>query len=269
MGLESLGKVKIVTLERFKSHSDGKLKHAFCTRFGGVSQGPFRSLNFDVHGGDSRENVLQNKSILGSALQLDPERIFLANQMHGDQVLILDEDPDESPSKYFYLDYDAMITQRKGLAIGVLTADCLPILVYDTAQEVIGIVHAGWRGTCLNIVGNVVSKLRKAFDVEPENLMVGLGPCIGECCYEVDIKVVRSIKNSTNRWKEFIKPKKANRYSFDLVGLNIHQLQQAGVPQENIVRVTACTACNSKIFFSHRANRGKTGRQLNFIQLVE
>jgi hypothetical protein len=141
--------------------------------------------------------------------------------------------------------------------------------MYDPKEEVIGIVHSGWRGTCLNIVGNVVSKLRRTFGVTPQDLIVGLGPCIGDCCYEVDIKVVRSIKNSTSRWKEFIKPLKANRYSLDLVGLNVHQLLQAGVPQGSIVRVNACTACNSKIFFSHRASRGKTGRQINLIQLAE
>jgi hypothetical protein len=142
-------------------------------------------------------------------------------------------------------------------------------MLFDPVQEVIGIVHSGWRGTCLDIVGNVISKLQRIHRVEPENLLVGLGPCIGDCCYEVDIKVVRSIKNSTNRWKEFIRPLKANRYSLDLVGLNVYQLLQAGVPQANIARVNACTACNSKIFFSHRASRGKTGRQLNLILLTE
>lgn len=267
--METHGKVKVITLEKLRETSDGRLKHAFGTRLGGVSQGPFRSLNFDPHGGDSRENILQNKAILGSALDIDPERIFLANQVHGDQVLILEELPAETSSKYHHLDYDAIVTRQNGVAIGVLTADCLPIMVYDPEETVIGIVHSGWRGTCLNIVGNVVSKLRRAFGVDPENLIVGLGPCIGDCCYEVDIKVVRSIKNSTGRWKEFIKPLKANRYSLDLVGLNVFQILQAGVPQENIVRVNACTACNSKIFFSHRASRGRTGRQVNLIQLAE
>jgi YfiH family protein len=266
MGFETHGKVKVVTLDRF--HSDGKLRHAFGTRLGGVSQGPFRSLNFDAAGGDSRENVLQNKLILGASLQVDTDRLFMANQVHGDQVLILNEDPTENPSKFLHLDYDAIITRQKGIALGVLTADCLPLIMYDSKREAIGIVHSGWRGTCLNIVGNVISKLRKEFEVDPGDLLVGLGPCIGECCYEVDIKVVRSIKNSTNRWKDFLKPVKANRYSLDLVGLNVYQLLQAGVSQENIVRVNACTACNSKIFFSHRASRGKTGRQINFIQLT-
>jgi YfiH family protein len=269
MGLESYGKIKILTLDRFKTRSNGTINHGFCTRLGGVSQGPFRSLNFDPEGGDSRENVEHNKQILSSTLEINPDRIFLANQVHGDQVLILDEDPEEGPSKYFFLDYDAIITQRKGIPIGVLTADCLPIMVYDPVREAIGIVHAGWRGTCLNIVGHVVGKMQKVFGSKREDLLVGLGPCIGECCYEVDIKVVRSIKNSTNRWKDFIKPFKANRYSLDLVGLNVHQLLKASLPHENIVRVNACTACNHKIFFSYRINRGKTGRQLNFIQLNE
>lgn len=268
MAIETYGKVRVVTLERFKRVSNGRLKHAFCTRLGGVSQGPFRSLNFDTRGGDSRENVLQNTKILAEAMELDPEKIFLANQVHGDQVLILEEDPAGCVSKYHHLDYDAIVTQQKGVAIGVLTADCLPIMLYDPKREVIGIVHVGWRGTCLNVVGNVIAKLKKAFQVDPQDLIVGLGPSIGECCYEVDIKVVRSIKNSTSRWKEFIKPLKANRYTLDLVGLNVHQLLQADVPQGNIVRVNACTACNSKIFFSHRASKGKTGRQLNLIQLV-
>jgi YfiH family protein len=269
MGLESYGKVKIVTLEKFKRASDGRLKHAFCTRLGGVSQGPFRSLNFDTSQGDSKENVLQNTNILASALDLDPEKIFLANQVHGDQVLILEEDPTSVPGKYQHLDYDAIVTNRKGVAIGVLTADCLPIMLYDPSQEVIGIVHAGWRGTCLNVVGNVISKMKKVFGVDPSNLLVGLGPSIGECCYEVDVKVVRAIKNSTSRWKDFIKPLRANRYTMDLVGLNVHQILQAGVPEGNVVRINACTCCNSKIFFSHRASKGKTGRQLNFIQLTD
>lgn len=269
MGLETYGKVRVVTLERFKQASNGRLKHAFCTRLGGVSQGPFRSLNFDTQGGDSRENVIQNKKILADALELDPERIFLANQVHGDQVLILDEDPVKAGSKYQHLDYDAILTQEKGVAIGVLTADCLPIIMYAPKEQAIGIVHAGWRGTCLNVVGTVVAKFQKVFQVDPQDLLVGFGPCIGDCCYEVDIKVVRSIKNSTARWKEFIKPLRANKYTLDLVGLNVHQLLQAGVSQANIVRVSACTACNSKVFFSHRASKGKTGRQLNLIQLVD
>jgi YfiH family protein len=142
-------------------------------------------------------------------------------------------------------------------------------MLYDPSQEVIGIVHAGWRGTCLNVVGNVISKMKKVFGVDPSNLLVGLGPSIGECCYEVDVKVVRAIKNSTSRWKDFIKPLRANRYTMDLVGLNVHQILQAGVPEGNVVRINACTCCNSKIFFSHRASKGKTGRQLNFIQLTD
>jgi YfiH family protein len=267
MGIESYGRVKVVTLERFQSESNGDIKHAFCTRLGGVSQGPFRSLNFDPHGGDSRENIVQNKMILGAALQVDPERIFLANQVHGDKVLILDEDPKNNPTSYHHLDYDAIITQQRGIAIGVLTADCLPIIFFDPVNGVIGILHSGWRGTCLNIVKNVIAKLQEAYRVEPEDLLVGLGPSIGSCCYDVDIKVVRSVKNSTSRWKDFLKPLKTNRYSFDLVGLNIHQLLEAGIVLKNIVRVDACTACNPKVFFSHRVTRGKTGRQLNLVYL--
>lgn len=269
MGLETYGKVRVVTLERLKRASEGRVKHAFCTRLGGVSQGPFKSLNFDTKVGDSKENVQQNMKILAYAMGIDPDKIFLANQVHGDQVLLLDEDPPEAVTKYQHLDYDAIITNRKGVAIGVLTADCLPIMLYDPKKEVIGIIHAGWRGTCLNVVGNVISKLKKAFEVDPQDLVVGLGPSIGQCCYEVDVKVVRAIKNSTSRWKEFLKPLRANKYTMDLVGLNIHQLLQAGVPEANIVKINACTACNSKLFFSHRASKGKTGRQLNFIQLVE
>jgi hypothetical protein len=267
MGLESYGHVKVVTLDRFKSVSNGTIKHAFCTRFGGVSQGPYRSLNFDPNGGDSRENIEQNKEILGEALEVDPKSIFLANQVHGDQVLVLEEKPKDNGDQYPYLDFDAIITHIKGLAIGVLTADCLPIMLYDPVEEVIGIIHSGWRGSCLNIAGSVIQKLKKTYGVKLKNLLVGIGPCIGDCCYEVDLKVVRSLKNTTSRWKDFMKPVRTNKYYMDLVGLNIYQLVKAGVPQENIVRVNACTCCNSKIFFSHRAHRGRTGRQLNFIQL--
>lgn len=267
MGVLSFDRLKLLTIDAFQAN--GLVTHAFCTRLGGVSQGPYRSLNFDPTVGDSRENVNQNKEILGAAMKIDPERIFIANQVHGDQVLVLEGDPRERSFVYHHLDYDAIITKERGIAIGVLTADCLPILLLDPNKEVIGVIHSGWRGTCLNICGNVIYKLKKEFEINPKDILVGVGPCIGPCCYEVDIKVIRSIKNSSTQWKDFIKPLKTNRYSLNLVGLNVQQLIDAGIEKENVHYANVCTACHSKLFFSHRAGEGKTGRQLSFIQLNE
>ncbi len=267
MTILTAGKLKI-----FQSTAIAKTKlvtHGFCTRLGGVSQGPFSSLNLDSKRGDSRENVVRNREILARALGLDSDKLFLANQVHGDQVFVLNENPGEGYFSYTHLDYDAIITSHVGIPIGVLTADCLPIIMLDPIKRIIAILHSGWRGTCLNIVGNVVSKFKSEYGSEPKDIIAGLGPGIGSCCYEVDIKVIRSIKNSSPNWKDYIEPLKTNRYLLDLMGLNIEQLVLSGLEPAHIHKTELCTACHTDLFFSYRAFRKQTGRQLNFIQLSE
>lgn len=267
MTLLSAGKLKI-----FQSMALAKtklVKHGFCTRLGGVSQGPYSSLNLDSKIGDSRENVGRNREIVARALGIDSDKLFLANQVHGDQVFVLNENPGERYFSYNHLDYDAIITSHVGIPIGVLTADCLPIIMLDPIKKVISIVHSGWRGTCLNIVGNVVNKFRSEYRCDPKDIIAGLGPCIGRCCYEVDIKVIRSIKNSSPNWKDYIEPLKTNRYLLDMVGLNVEQLILSGLDPANIHQTDLCTACYPNLFFSYRATRRETGRQLNFVQLNE
>ncbi len=267
MTLLTIGKIKI-----FQSSDPAMTKlvtHGFCTRLGGVSQGSFRSLNLDTKRGDSRDNVVRNREILTRALGIDSEKLFLANQVHGDQVFILNENPEKRYFSHTHLDYDAIITSHVGIPIGVLTADCLPVIMLDPIKKVVAVVHSGWRGTCLNIVGNAVNKFKKEFGCDPKDIIASIGPCIAKCCYEVDIKVIRSIKNSSPNWKDFIEPLKTNRYLLDLVGLNIEQLVLSGLDPAHIRKTDLCTSCNPELFFSHRAFRKKTGRQLNFVQLNE
>lgn len=265
MTLLTAGKLKV-----FQSSELAKtnlVTHGFCTRLGGVSPGPFSSLNLDIHRGDSRENVARNREILTKALGLDSEKLFLANQVHGDQVFVLNENPGKRYFSYNHLDYDAIITSHVGIPIGVLTADCIPIIMLDPVKKVIAIVHSGWRGTCLNIVGNVVNKFKKEFGSDPSDIIASLGPSIGKCCYEVDIKVIRSIKNSSPNWKDYIEPLKTNRYLLDMAGINIEQLVFSGLDPTCIHKTELCTVCHPNLFFSYRAFRKKTGRQLNFVQL--
>ncbi len=244
----------------------GLVVHAFLTRLGGVSPGVFSSLNFSEKGGDSKENVGKNCEILAETFNIDPTRLFTVNQVHGDRVLVIKE----NPGRFFQAnksDYDAIITNRRGIVVGVLTADCLPIMILDPRKKVVGIVHAGWRGTSLKIVLKTVMEIAGTFESLPQDLLVGLGPAIGDCCYEVD----RSVKSHFDTYqagvRHFMNSGKKQKWLLNLGLLNREQLLEAGILKKNIYFVDICTSCNDNLFFSHRRDAGNTGRQLSFIGL--
>ena len=250
-----------------KIRESGLAIHAFCTRKGGVSQGSFWSLNFSKKTGDTEKDVGKNFEKLTDAFHISPSSLLTVNQVHKDQVLVIKKMiPNYHPGRK--LNYDAIITNQRRVFIGVLTADCLPIILLDTEKKAVGVIHAGWRGTSLNIAHKTVSAIFDTFGTIPENLLVGLGPAIGSCCYQVDSSVVNSFKSSLPNWELFINPAKTQKWSLDLAAINLEQLMEAGIPRDNIHLTDLCTACENKFFFSHRRDRGRTGRQLSFIGLI-
>lgn len=244
----------------------GLVTHAFCTRLGGVSQNSFRSLNFSKKAGDSRKNVGKNLEIWANAFNIDPAGLLTVDQVHSDRILAIKE---KTPKSIYgrKLDYDAIITDQRGVFIGVLTADCLPIILLDPRKKVVGIIHAGWQGTSLKITHKTVKAISSTFGSLPQDLLVGLGPAIGSCCYEVDRPVVNFFKTSHTNWSLFIKPTKNQKWTLNLSLLNQEQLLEAGILEKNIYFADLCTSCNDRLFFSHRRDKGKTGRQLSFIGL--
>jgi len=240
--------------------------HAFCSRCGGVSSGRFSDFNFSVREGDSTEAVRENWAMLSRAFAIPVDRFYTVNQVHEDRVLAIGDDhvPEAGEAQR---GYDAIITNRRGLAVGVKTADCVPILVFDSVQHVVGVVHAGWKGTSLQVAAKAIDVLIRQFDSRAENLVVAIGPAIGSCCYEVDAVVYEAMRASSEWQVCARRSHRAGRWMLDLSKVNKLQMIARGVPPENISSFRICTSCHTDMFYSHRGEEGHTGRQLSFIML--
>ncbi len=267
---------------------------AFSLRSGGVSPSPFDSLNFSTQEGDSVENVRQNFRILGERLEIDPQRIVTCRQVHGDEIVIIDDMPDRPPEA------DATITTSPEIYLAVKTADCVPILLNNPVRGISAAVHVGWRGAVLRIVRRLLRLLNSRFKSNPEDLIAGVGPAIGNCCYEVDDIVLKPFRENFLEADQFIrstakpightgdrhggrshhnpvgpaslpagdlgnKPHvsvNSERAFLDLPGIARFELISGGIPERNIHSVDLCTVCRPDLFFSHRRDRGRTGRHI-------
>ena len=233
--------------------------HGFLTRKGGVSGPPYESLNFDARDTDPRENVDENRSRFFSAFGV--ERLITVSQVHGSSVFRLEGGLSASPPEA-----DAIVTNVSGVAIGMLTADCLPVLIYDPVNKAIGAVHAGWKGTALGVTMNAVKEMTRAFGSRPRDLVAALGPSIGPCCYKVGESLQDEFRKNGRTLDSFIPLDDGLR--LDLGAENLSQLLSLGVPEKHISGSAPCTSCAAD-FFSYRRDGGRTGRQLSFIMLRE
>ena len=242
----------------------GRLIHAFSTRQGGVSPPPFHSLNLSLNTGDKEAYVRKNRHILATALGFSPSALLTVNQVHGDSILIIDS---SSMRVLSGARCDAIVTNRPGIAISVLTADCVPILLADPDRKAIAVIHAGWKGTASDLPGKTVRTMADRFKTQPENLLVTAGPAIGPCCYEVDARVYAAFSHHKDHWAEWSRGASQNHWMLNLPLANIDLLVQAGVRRQNIHLFEICTHCQSEHFYSHRRDNGATGRQIAFIML--
>jgi len=159
------------------------------------------------------------------------------------------------------LEYDAQITDSPNMFLGILTADCIPIFVVDQKRKVIAAIHAGRQGTALHITAKVLRKMGKEFNCSSKDLLIGMGPSIGSCCYEIDEKVF------DQEWELFSTSKGAGKWMVDLAKNNVAQMKREGVKEEQISWINLCTHCHSDLFFSYR-KEGRTGRQLSVIGMI-
>jgi polyphenol oxidase len=239
--------------------------HAFCTRRGGVSEGPFSSLNAGFLVGDREGDVRRNLALVGEAFAFPPERLVLMRQVHGTRIGIIEGD---EPPMGPLTECDGLITSRPGLALAIRTADCVPLFFVDPVRSVIGVAHGGWRGTAQGIASRMVDLFAERFSSRAGDILVAIGPAIGPCCYEVDAPVQAAFP-SRGDTSGFLQPcREEGHWMLDLALANRLQLQKRGVPGGNIVSADLCTACRQDLFFSHRASRGRAGRQINFLMLT-
>ena len=257
-------KGSIEYLEAEELSAPGFVTHAFCTRRGGVSTGPYSSLNLGFLAGDRLEDVRRNQALVEEAFGISDGRLILMRQVHGDRIRVLDGD---GPLPEGLPECDGLITGRSGVALGIRTADCVPLFFVDRVRRVIGAAHAGWRGTALGIAAAMVETLAGRFSSRREDLLAVIGPAIGPCCYQVDAPVFAAFSTMPGAGLFFRPCREKERWMLNLALANRLQIREAGVPSENIFSAGLCTACRQEIFFSHRASRGCTGRQINFLML--
>ena len=240
--------------------------HGFAERAGGVSGGPFASLNLGPRSGDEPAAVRTNRRRLLAALGLIGYPVLSPRQTHSADVAVLRAGEPLPPQGVF--PGDAVVTDVRGAALMVLAADCLPILLYDPERRVIGAVHAGWRGTAGGIAGWAVAAMQRRFGSPPPRLRAGLGPAIGRCCYEVGPEVLAVVAQATALPPDALwDPLPSGKGRLDLVAANTAQLAAAGVPAGRIGALPLCTACHTDRFFSHRREGEPTGRGAALIAL--
>ena len=230
-----------------------RFPHGFSTRSGGVSTlEHLATMNFTTSTGDSEENVSENYRIFLSALGLDPASRISSHQIHSAKVRYVTE----ADRCRVFDDCDGFVTDRKGVALIVKTADCVPILLADQQAGVVAALHAGWRGTVNGIATVGVEEMLR-LGARLENIRVAIGACIHKCCFEVQqdfVDAVTAIKGA-----EFANThihQREGRLHADLVSMNCAILEDAGIARCQIDVSADCTCCAPELYHSHRATKG-------------
>jgi YfiH family protein len=254
----------LLTSRLLKAH---RVPHGFSLRSGGVSEGPFASLNLGAATGDAPERVEENLRRFLEAVGVARALLPTVVQVHGDKVVHAWPEGEgvslrtsvERPAEGGVLEADAVVA-IPGAAAGVRTADCVPVLLYDPGSGVAAAVHAGWRGTATGIVSRTLARLVTDYGSEPSQLVAAIGPAIGPCCYEVGDDVAAVFGTDPRLGTGLVAS--TGRARLDLRECNRALLVTAGVPDEQVELVGGCTSCDPAHFFSHRRDAGRTGRHL-------
>jgi YfiH family protein len=237
------------------------IAHGFFGRQGGVSEGIFASLNCGPGSGDVREHVMENRNRVSKAL--GGAKLLTLHQIHSPNAVIATEPWEQGPQA------DAMATNVPGLALGILTADCAPVLLADSKARVIGAAHAGWKGALTGVIDSVLEKM-ESLGADRARISAAIGPCIGQSNYEVGPEfIARFAEAGKGNTRFFVPSDKADHWRFDLEGYVAHRLRDAGIG--NTEPLSACTYARQEDFFSfrratHRAEKDY-GRQLSGIVL--
>ncbi len=251
---------RILTFERIPA------LHFVSTRMGGVSGGTNETLNLSDRTGDPPGHVRENRRRVSIDAGIDPATWTLGEQVHGAAVAIVTAGQcgaGHTAGLPPISGVDALVTAEPGICLCVLVADCVPVVLCDRALRAVAAIHAGRKGIERNIIRKTIDILRSAFGIDPNELLAGVGPSIGACCYPVDRDVAEAFARSS-RWPEgiIIEPPDDERCKLrlDLREAVRVQLTEAGVSRDSIESIDLCTACHRDRFFSHRGDSGYTGR---------
>ncbi|MBA4313234.1 MAG: peptidoglycan editing factor PgeF [Chlorobiaceae bacterium] len=259
-------KIESNGLVSYEFETDGfnSCLHGFFTRHGGVSPTPWKSLNQGGTVGDRRENVIANRKRIFDTLNRPVESIFDVWQVHGTASVCTSKPRSlEAPHQRA----DAIFTDNPEITLFMRFADCVPILLFDPVRKVAGIIHAGWKGTVNNIIREAITCIKHTYGVDNENIIAGIGPSIGPDHYEVGNEVRRQIQFSFGNYSDNLLNTENNKTFFDLWRANEYLLKKQGIRAIESARI--CTACNTDDWYSHRAEKGATGRFGAFIAIKD
>lgn len=237
----------------FDGFTGSGLVFGFSTRLSG---------NTSLFYGDTHD-ALENRKQLLKELDIDHRSLVCAKQAHTNRVSYIQENDagrGALSSADAVNDTDSFITDKINVPLSIFTADCLSIFLYDSKRHAIGLAHAGWRSSKSNIAAKTVQLMSQEFDSKAEDLYIGFGPAIRECCYEVGKEVVDSFGDAYLR-------ERLGRYYLDLAGINKKELLAQGVQEKNIFDTGICTSCRSREFFSYRKEGSACGRLVSIAML--
>ena len=239
-----------------------KLKHCFFSRKKGFSKGIYKSLNCGRGSKDNKDNISKNLSFVAKKMAVERDKLVLMYQTHSNKVIEIKKNNYRKK-----IIADAMITKMKDLAICVVTADCVPIIVYDSRSEIIGCIHAGWKGAFCGIIDNTIKRIKKLNS--NNKIYAGVGPCIGEKSYEVDIKFYKKFLSKSRKNKIYFKHKNETKKLFNLRKFVTDKLLKLSVKVDQVNKDTFAEKSN---FFSYRRSfklkQKDYGRSISAIRLL-
>ncbi len=240
---------------RYFKFDSMQARHAIFTRHGGVSPEPWGSLNVGGTVGDDLARVRENRILSFQAVGCEPESIFDVWQVHSADVVCARA---PRPIDESYRQADIILTDKQDVTLFMRFADCVPIMVSDPRHGVIGIAHAGWMGTLRDVASATINAMKKQYGSNPADIVACIGPSIGPDHYEVGADVILQVMQKFGDESELILKSHNGKIHFNLWETNRLLLEHAGV--QNIEISGICTACNTSDWFSHRAEKGRTGR---------
>lgn len=237
------------------------VRHAVFTRHGGVSDAPFNTLNVSYSMGDRPESVAENRTRCARMIGIEPAQLVTAGLVHGTAVAAIDRVPEarQPDGSGIVPDVDILVTDQPGIGLMITAGDCLQVLLLDPARPAVAMAHAGWRGLAAGVLACAVQAMQHSYGSEPRLLLAGIGPGLGPCCAEFS-DPARELPAPFQRYVD-------GQRHVDLWSAARDQLGAAGVPAAQIEHHAICTVCHRDDYFSHRGDRGRTGRFAAIIAL--
>ena len=244
------------------------VRHGFSTRLGGVSEGIFSSMNLSFTRGDDPRRVRENFERFCTAIGGVAEQVVVSAQEHHTVIRnVTREDAGRGVTRdRDWTDVDGLLTNEPGVILCTQYADCVPLFFVDPIKRVVGTSHSGWKGTVARIGAITVEQMCRDYGCRPEDILAGIGPSIGPCCFEVDTPVYEAFSRM-DLWEEGFVRHRGEKHDLDLWTVNRRILEEAGLLPEHITVTDLCTRCHPDVFWSHRATGGNRGSLAGFIAL--